>query len=254
MPKDKKIQVSKLNWSTDYQSFKLLDFNRDIDETRVLKLKESIERNGFLVPVLVNQNMFVVDGQHRLAAAELAESRLSFLMYTIDDIMLPKMVSTLNSTAKTWGLPDYHRLWCKQGRESYIWLDRLALEYRKDINILYRLIYRSSSIHPNDIRSGGMVIAQETRDILTTKLSWVDEILESEKAFEDFNASFHTALIYVVTNRNYTQRTHKQMKEAIKANGAKLLRSTTVNGYLDQIESAYNRGKGKTTHIKFSQR
>tara|TARA_Y100000361_G_scaffold153928_1_gene177320 strand:+ start:2669 stop:3454 length:786 start_codon:yes stop_codon:yes gene_type:complete len=60
---------------TKNYTFHLWDFNRDIDETNLKNIKESIERSGLLQPIKVvkrNGHFYVFDGQHRyLACREL---------------------------------------------------------------------------------------------------------------------------------------------------------------------------------------
>ena len=55
----------------DLSIFKILDGNRNINLGHVERLVKSIEENGFLkMPIIVNDNFDVIDGQHRLMAAK----------------------------------------------------------------------------------------------------------------------------------------------------------------------------------------
>ena len=54
----------------DYSQFKYLGGNRDITHSK--KLLESITQNGYFnVPILVNENMEIIDGQGRFEALKM---------------------------------------------------------------------------------------------------------------------------------------------------------------------------------------
>ena len=63
-------QITKVLYEKNYTKFTLFDNNREINETHVEKLIASMRKSGQLMPVVVTQNMEVVDGQHRLKACE----------------------------------------------------------------------------------------------------------------------------------------------------------------------------------------
>ena len=56
--------------TTDYEQFGKLKGNRNINEAQVIGIRNSIEKIGYQpVPILVNERLEVIDGQHRLEAA-----------------------------------------------------------------------------------------------------------------------------------------------------------------------------------------
>ena len=52
----------------DYNIFKKMLGNRELNERHVFRLKKSIRENYIPNAIIVNQSMEVVDGQHRLKA------------------------------------------------------------------------------------------------------------------------------------------------------------------------------------------
>ena len=56
--------------TSNYNIFLHVIGNREINKANVNRLKESIKDIGLQVPILVNQNKAVVDGQHRTGAYE----------------------------------------------------------------------------------------------------------------------------------------------------------------------------------------
>ena len=58
--------------TTDYSIFKKINGNRGISHSHVTKLTAAIARRNLLqlFPIIVNEKMEIVDGQHRLWAAK----------------------------------------------------------------------------------------------------------------------------------------------------------------------------------------
>ncbi len=50
----------------DYGLFKFLDTNRQPNDLMIKKLTKSIKENGVQIPIIVNPDKYIVDGQHRL--------------------------------------------------------------------------------------------------------------------------------------------------------------------------------------------
>jgi ParB-like chromosome segregation protein Spo0J len=56
--------------TTDYKLFKINKLNRIVQTGHIEKLKKSIEKVGYLKynPIIVNEDMEIIDGQHRYFA------------------------------------------------------------------------------------------------------------------------------------------------------------------------------------------
>ena len=57
---------NKIRETNDYEIFKILKGNRDINQNHVNKLVQSITEKDLRIPIVVDNNMYVMDGQHRL--------------------------------------------------------------------------------------------------------------------------------------------------------------------------------------------
>lgn len=108
------VQVTK-----DYQRFKTLSSNRRVDMNHVKRLAKSMKENPHLFetrPILVNENMFVIDGQHRLRAAQENKQPVYYMVskgITVDD------TRTLNTTQANWTMMDFARSYASTGNEHY---------------------------------------------------------------------------------------------------------------------------------------
>lgn len=89
----------------DYKMFNFLDTNRKPNSKMIEKLTESIEQYGIQIPIIVNPDKYIVDGQHRFWA-------LRSLNYSVPYIVSQtwkedKHTIEINNTGKRWTALDY---------------------------------------------------------------------------------------------------------------------------------------------------
>lgn len=115
--------------TTNYNLFKKHEGNREHVETNILALMDSIREENLLHlrPILVDEQMRIIDGQHRLEAAK----RLKVpIFYQIQEKMTNKSICLLNNNQLKWTLPDYMHHHAALGVESYIKLTRFCKEHK----------------------------------------------------------------------------------------------------------------------------
>ena len=59
------MDKNKIYKTTDYSVFKYLKGNRSVNELHVRRLVEAIKEKDLQVPIIVDEKMNVVEGQHR---------------------------------------------------------------------------------------------------------------------------------------------------------------------------------------------
>jgi hypothetical protein len=117
----------------DLSVFKILEGNRNINLANVERLVKSIEENGFLqMPIIVNENYEVIDGQHRLQAARKLNSIIYYHKVNNYDL---KTAITLNRNQSNWSIADYIRSYCDLGFKDYINLQEFY-EANKDFSLM----------------------------------------------------------------------------------------------------------------------
>ena len=57
-----------LGETRNYDRFKFVESNRDINDNNVNKIEQSILEIGIQVPIVVNDNYEIIEGQHRFVA------------------------------------------------------------------------------------------------------------------------------------------------------------------------------------------
>jgi len=122
----------------DYDRLKYLEFNRDIDENQVDKLRDSLRQFGFLMPIAVREHRGsweIFDGQHR-AIAGVREGMVipAVVIPDLQKKQLPAAIAKLNTTQSRWTLMDYQKLYAKMELEQYLYLEEFMDEYT--VNLL----------------------------------------------------------------------------------------------------------------------
>lgn len=113
----------------EYSMFKYLNGNREIKKSNVDKIIDSIKENGYIEnPILVNNHLEIIDGQHRLQA--LKELNLPVHYMVVDGAGL-KECSVMNAKATAWNTSDY--------LNANIANDSLNAKYIKELANKYNL-------------------------------------------------------------------------------------------------------------------
>ena len=109
---------SQIESTEDYTIFKEITSNREVDEKHVRKLMSSIRTKNLLElnPIIVNNSMQVIDGQHRLEAAKRLKETI---YYVVSDKLSKSDIAELNANQKKWSLNDYINYFTIEGVESF---------------------------------------------------------------------------------------------------------------------------------------
>lgn len=121
--------MSEILSSKNYGIFKPYPLNRPISRNLVEILKISIGKNNMLrfQPIVVNDKMQVMDGQHRLEACrEIGET----VWYVKNEKMTVQDMIDINTAKAGWTYDDYLILYCKEGYEEYLKLKKLMDKYK----------------------------------------------------------------------------------------------------------------------------
>ena len=162
----------------DYSIFKRLVGNRDIPESRISKIVDSIQKIGWIHnPIVVNEHMEVIDGQGRLTA-------LQRLKMPVEYIIAPgagtKECVYMNMNMVNWKLPDFIKSYAEQGNENYQRLLRLMSKYANgNLDIISTAVYRVSKSKHRDIKEGILQLTEEQYEAAIPRLEFIKPLLES---------------------------------------------------------------------------
>ena len=161
----------------DYNIFKRLIGNRDIPESRISKIVESIQTIGWVHnPIIVNEKMEVIDGQGRLTALQRLKMPVE---YIIAEGAGNKECIYMNMNMVNWKLPDFIKSYAEQGNENYQRLLSLMQRYANgNLDIISTAVYRVSKSKHRDIKQGILQLTEEQYRAAVPRLEYIKPILE----------------------------------------------------------------------------
>lgn len=117
-------EANKVYVTTDLDMFHRIDGNRVPNLIHVNRLIDSLRKYGMKCnPILVNEKMQVIDGQHRLLAAKEVKSKVYFIIIPGSNL---SDVHTLNLNQKNWNRKDFMEGYANMGLEPYIKLQNFV--------------------------------------------------------------------------------------------------------------------------------
>ena len=117
---DSKINTDVL-YTQDYSKFKLMEDNRDVDDSHVAELVVSIRKRGQLQPIIINEKNEIIDGQRRFTSCKILGIPVMYIVSyktTIKDVLL------INTSQKSWNRHDYLKAYSHNNHWNHA-------EYRK---------------------------------------------------------------------------------------------------------------------------
>ncbi len=98
--------MDQIQKTRDHDIFRILEGNRKLDKYHLTKLTKSIEKNNKLNlhPIIVNDQLEVIDGQHRLAVAKLLNLEIFYIQ---SDNVTDEHLIECNANQKSWEVENY---------------------------------------------------------------------------------------------------------------------------------------------------
>lgn len=127
----------------EYKMFKNLSYNRKngVNKKKLKELIDSIREQNYLHlhPIIVDENFNVIDGQHRLAAAEKLDA---FVYYIQEKKINEKHVMNANIAQSSWSVEDIINYYSvKENIDSYSRLNLLMKELSLKPKGLFGLLF-----------------------------------------------------------------------------------------------------------------
>ena len=161
----------------DYSVFRRLEGNRDIPESRISKIVESIQTIGWVHnPIIVNEKMEVIDGQGRLTALQRLKMPVE---YIIAEGAGNKECIYMNMNMVNWKLSDFIKSYAEQGNENYKRLLNLMETYANgNLDIISTAVYRVSKSKHREIKQGILQLTEEQYNAAIPRLEYIKPMLE----------------------------------------------------------------------------
>lgn len=196
----------KIHSTEDYSAFKDVMGNRKVRPAHVKKLRTAIEVDPETIkynPILVNENMEVIDGQHRLEAIKQLELPVYYVQ--VEGLTLEN-VQRLNSTAKQWQPMDYAEAFAKLGNKNYA--KYVEIKRDKELSLNHDSLMRYLSLD-NPITSQSFNEGKLRVDNFERSKELLLQLREIGTYYERYNIrSFALAFLRLARTEGYD---HKRM-------------------------------------------
>lgn len=106
--------INEVYKTDDYSIFKLSKFNRN-----VILRKDMLEqaKQGIVSPIIVNEEMIVIDGQNRLLHSKEVGAPVE---YIIKEGLTEEDITRMNVNQKPWSLENYIEAFANKGLDEYV--------------------------------------------------------------------------------------------------------------------------------------
>jgi hypothetical protein len=223
----------------DYSIFKDFSSNREVDPKHVARLMRAIERKNLLHvnPIIVDTQMRVIDGQHRLAAAAI----LKVEIFYIESEVNRGDISILNSNQKNWRAIDYINYYTIEKVDSFVKLAHLMNKYpQMSLSALLTLSNGENRRCLTELKEG---ILDVSNMFECTKICDFIKYLNSEYDYTFvFDSRFPLALLKASTCDNFSLEV---LKNKIDSAPRSFVQCHTTKQYLEMIQEVYNRSMSK---------
>lgn len=242
-PRD--IVASKVFVTNNFAQFKFDPFNRPIDMAKLNALKSAIQDHNLLAdnPIMVTLDFVVLDGQHRLKAAELLVTPIYYYFAseaTIADV--PKM----NGMRSAWKAQDYLEAWCKRGAQDYIALrdfwhrfDWMTLSMAQGLCHYGDNYGENKRFYEGEYKANNLDFAEKVA------LAVLDF---RSIGFEYWRTSlFISVVANLLGNSDYD---HKRMMHQLKRQSVKLRPAVNREDYMEILSRIYNYNRRGTPIVE----
>ena len=234
---------NKIYKTDDLAQFKYVKGNRSIHEPWVRKLAELIKEKDLQMPIIVDENMRVQDGQHRLEAYKLCGFPITYIIkdqFELDD------VRALNANNKKWTLTDYLMSHVKLGNKEYQLLEWFVKTYNFPVLACCSMLNGKGYVDHKivgDFKKGEFKIKDlEWGKTQARRLLWIGEFFQYYK-----KRNFIDACLSVFQNKTFNW---KLFKKRLENNSAKLKNQGSRNDFIVNIERIYNTGTADKNKIR----
>ena len=234
---------NKIYSTTQYGVFNKLRGNRAVNELHVRKLVEAIKEKDLQIPIIVDHDMNVLDGQHRLDAYKIVGNPIT---YIIKDKFELQDVRNVNSVNRKWTLTEYLMSYCKLGKKDYQLLEWFHRTYEFGIAECVAMLNGKGYTNVNilkEFRKGEFVI-----DDLEQGKTWAKNINACGEYFQYYKkATFIKAMLSAMKDKTFS---FKIFFKRLSNNSSKLKNQGSRNDFIVNIERLYNHGTANKFKVR----
>jgi len=236
--------INQVMMTNDYNMFKNIEGNRNINKIHLKRLKQSIQEKHIMVPIIVNGKYEIIDGQHRFQSAKDLSKPVYFIK--INGLELPD-IHRLNTNLKNWQADDFLEGYCELGLEDYLIYRDFKEKYGFGHDETKTLLIGTLSSDGNQVdhfRNGTFKV----KDLKRAEKN-AEKILMIGNYYDGYRRrAFVKAMLQLFNNKEYN---HAEFLNKLSYQSMKLVDCTTFKQYITLIEEIYNYKRYRDNKINF---
>lgn len=209
----------------DYDKFGFIDGNRKINPYNYAKLEKSMVEKQLIIPICVNKDLKIIDGQHRFTVEK--NNGLAVYYYIVEAYDIEE-VKRANMVSRNWTKRDFLELQIENEQEDYLLFNFLLDAYKVSVQDLIKVFAMFQDIKPT--------VLGKDFDEGNFTARYYEKVEEFLKALEDFKEfryynckAFVSAFMRIYAQEKYS---HTRMKERLRTRAKALTKKTTTDEYI----------------------
>jgi hypothetical protein len=238
--------LHKIYLTRDFKRFKNILGNRILNQAKIKRIAADIKAGCNMLPwcpIIVDEKMNVIDGQHRLAVAKAMNENI---YYTIREQATLHEIARMNSNTERWKGSDFIHCYSSQGNAHYNGLKDFISQYHFPLGVAITLLSAGK------IGQGGLTTEKEQFEKGQFKISHLPEATRLAEQVNKFkvhpahNSRGFITAIQLLMNGQLCNFDHLLKK--FEKDPAALPICSTHKEYLTALEALYNKdAKYRTT-------
>ena len=222
-------------------------------ESNINRIMKSIKEKYIPLPILVNKQMKVVDGLHRLEAHRRLEKPIRYIITNVDvDV---KDIQRINNISNNWNTEDYLNSNMDVEKTNFPnTFDTKPYHMYSLFKEKYKFSHRNNLMMLLDVPSVPKELEEEFKQGKFKILDWMDacDTAEYITGFKSYladykNRNFVTAFLQVFKHWRFSKRT---WNKKLAQNSRKIVHCTNAADYREVILEVYNWGLQERSRLK----
>lgn len=229
---------TKIYFTSDYGSFRFLRGNRDLNEAKVKKIIKSVTDglNFFkYCPILVNEDFFIIDGQHRFYVCK--KLKLPVFYVIVPNFSL-RQVAEINNNQSKWKTKDFMNCYIDAdvNKEHYQQLQSFITEHKLIISTGINLLMYGK------VGTGGQNESFLSGKFKVGFLDFAVRLIAQAKEYEKYGADWRSRPFLRSIEKLQLSDKYNQdlVLKKLEKHGLTISQQNTSKEYLHHIEELYN--------------
>lgn len=241
---------SNLNKTYDYNMFKFLEYNREIDHEKNIE-KSFLEIGELPIPIIVNEKNEIIDGQHRFMVCK--KLNLPVFYITVPGLSI-KQCGSINSASKTWTTKNRAHSYTSpeyEDNDSYIFYELLQDEFKEiKVTIMSDIIAPLYKTRGRMVRrmvnNQQLVLCDADYEHMRAKCAWFMELMPIQKKIQGAVENLWEAISYA-----YEMETidNDRLKKQVLENISVLTPVGNLEASLNGLDKVYNKARKRNNKV-----